>query len=85
MSQPTDLGVWARRQAARLEDLTFMADHGETHIGAAERIGMTVDALDRWCHRHDAKVWNRLVANQHKPGYLPAGTVAQPTRKQGTA
>lgn len=54
--------------AQRLEDLRFMAAHGETHVGAAERLGLKIDALQAWCSDNDRTVWARLVANSHAPG-----------------
>lgn len=40
--------------AARLEDLQWMHDTGETAEGAAARLGISLNALDKWCVRHDA-------------------------------
>jgi hypothetical protein len=33
---------------ARVEDLTFMAAHGETAEGAAERLGISTEGLRKW-------------------------------------
>lgn len=74
---PTDLGTWGRRRAERLEDLTFMADHGETHTGAATRLNIDLETLDRWCHRHNPDIWHRLVANSHRTGHLRSGSITQ--------
>jgi hypothetical protein len=77
VTAPTDLGAWAHHATSRVEDLTFMADHGETTTGAAQRLGLSSDALERWCHRHQlAGLLARLVANAHQPGRLPTGHVA---------
>lgn len=35
--------------AARLEDLTFMIDNGESLQGAARRLGIKPKSLERWC------------------------------------
>lgn len=58
-----------RPRSPRGEDLTFMATNGETHRGAAERLGTNVLALEKWCRNngHHA-TWARLVANARVPG-----------------
>ena len=38
----------------RLEDLRFMAETGESLMGAAARLGITERGLDLWLARHDA-------------------------------
>jgi hypothetical protein len=45
----------------RLEDLQWMADTGECAEGAAERLGITRNALERWCERHAVEEWHRLA------------------------
>lgn len=49
--------------AARLEDLEWMAAGGEGTEGAARRLGVGLDALDRWCYRNARDVWRRLREN----------------------
>lgn len=39
---------------ARLENLTWMHDTGETAERAAARLGISLTALEKWCSRHDA-------------------------------
>lgn len=55
------------RVAARAEDLQWMADTGETPTGAAARLGLTVDGLEKWCKNHGLhQVLDRLRTNhQH--------------------
>ena len=48
---------------ARLEDLAWMAAHGETHHGAAKRLGISTNALQAWCRKHAPKLWAALVRN----------------------
>lgn len=50
---------------ARAEDLAWMARWGETPHGAAERLGISRDALEKWCERQErGDLWRRLVANE---------------------
>lgn len=42
-----------RRASARIEDLEFMAAHGEHFDNAARRVGLTPNSLERWLFRHD--------------------------------
>ena len=37
---------------ARLEDLAWMTEHGETLNGAATRLGLTRDGLQQWAKRN---------------------------------
>lgn len=50
------------RRNARLEDLMFLVDTGETTEGAARRLGCTIDTLQRWCYRHAPDLWRTLAA-----------------------
>ncbi|MGI8682049.1 MAG: hypothetical protein ACR2JO_07955 [Mycobacteriales bacterium] len=50
--------------AARIEDLTWMAETGETVAGAAHRLGFSADALNSWCRDHGRRdLYRRLTAN----------------------
>lgn len=51
---------------ARREDLAWMAETGETFAGAAKRLGVTTDALGKWCERHDMAVGTRLRENERE-------------------
>lgn len=42
---------------ARIEDLAFMAETGETREGAAMRLGVTLKSLDKWARKHAAETW----------------------------
>lgn len=66
----------------RAEDLTFMADTGETHVRAAARLGINLDALEKWCRDNGHRpTWRRLVANSHALGHgARAGRVTQAVR-----
>lgn len=55
----------------RLEDLTFMADTGESAEGAAERLGISHDALEIWTRRHAPELWKRLVARDPRDRNSP--------------
>jgi hypothetical protein len=53
-----------RVRDARIEDLVFMAENGETVHGAARRLDISRSALDRFLlmnRRRD--IWTRLTAN----------------------
>ena len=50
----------AQTNAARLEDLAWLAECGETVEGAAHRLGITVPGLQKWCERHAPELWARL-------------------------
>lgn len=52
-----------RERAARLEDLTFMAECGETFEGAAKRLGITESALEKWGRDHAPELLRRLRRN----------------------
>lgn len=57
---------------ARAEDLRWFAETGETLAGAAERLGLTTDGIEKWCGNHGARdVLERLRANE------PGGRVRQ--------
>jgi hypothetical protein len=45
---------------ARIEDLAFMADTGETREGAAMRLGVTLKSLDKWAREHAAETWAEM-------------------------
>lgn len=63
--------TWATDlNAARLEDLTFLADTGETLNGAAERLGTTTAALEKWCRANAQQhLYAALIANTNSPGH----------------
>lgn len=63
---PQPAGWSAHTNAARAEDLDWMARTGETTTGAARRLGLRLEALEKWCDRHQRRdLWNRLQANQN--------------------
>jgi hypothetical protein len=45
----------AVEMAARREDVLWMAETGESLSGAAKRLGIKVDALERWCDKNDMR------------------------------
>lgn len=58
----------AQQAAERREDLAWMAATGETTEGAAARLGITADALERWCLKHAHQTWRALRANDETYG-----------------
>lgn len=48
----------------RSEDLHWMADWYETPREAARRLGLSLNALNRWCQRYDPEVMERLRHNE---------------------
>lgn len=59
---------------ARAEDLDWMVRTGETTEGAAGRIGISWDGLQRWCQREArTDLWRGLRTNElAQAGYGPA-------------
>lgn len=52
----------------RAEDLEWMASTGETTEGAARRLGISIDALEKWCDRQQRRdLLQRLAANTSRP------------------
>jgi hypothetical protein len=51
-------------RAARLEDARWMAETGECLDGAARRLGLTRDALERWLTVNDRPTLTALIAHQ---------------------
>lgn len=54
----------AARNEARREDLTWLADTGESLTGAAQRLGMRPGSLETWCRRHAPDLLQRLLARE---------------------
>lgn len=54
--------------AARLEDLRDLAAFGETRAGAAQRMGLTYTALEKWRRDHARPEWEQLIANEQAIG-----------------
>lgn len=48
---------------ARLEDLAYMANMGETSEGAAKRLGLTYQSLERWAAKYARTQWHQLRFN----------------------
>ena len=63
----------AARRAARLEDLTWMAETGESASGAAHRLGLNRDALEKWCANNATDLWRQLMANEPRDHNAYAG------------
>lgn len=54
----------AARRDARIEDVQWMADTGETLSGAARRLGLSVDAFERWLHRNAPELRRPLARRE---------------------
>lgn len=51
-------------RTARAEDLAWMAETGETIPGAAHRLGISTDALEKWCdHNGHRDLFRQLQRN----------------------
>jgi transposase len=48
----------------RSEDLAWMAEHWETPKEAARRLGISLNALDKWAARYAPDVMERLRLNE---------------------
>lgn len=60
---------------ARAEDLAWMAAHGETVNGAADRLGINRKSLEKWCHRNTPELWRQLVANEATDARVRRGAI----------
>ena len=69
----TNSAVMAQRAAERAEDLAWMARTGETTEGAATRIGLSVESLERWCDKNARETWHQLRTNDRTQGHVRAG------------
>ena len=72
----------AHANAARLEDLQFMADTGETLTGAARRLHLEVKTLHKWCLRHNHLDLYHQLANREPERHT---TTNPTTRKEHAA
>ena len=63
------------RNRARIEDLAWMAAHGETVDGAADRLGINRKSLEKWCHRNTPELWRQLVANEATAARVRRGAI----------
>lgn len=67
--------------AARREDLAWMAQHGESTEGAAERLGISRNGLYMWCFNNAPEVWHQLVINgEPRPARVLTGRIVYPHR-----
>jgi hypothetical protein len=48
----------------RLEDVTWMTETGEYASQAAARLGISYDALEKWCRNHAPDHWRKLCARE---------------------
>lgn len=62
----------------RAEDVAFLAATGESAVGAAERLGITYMALEKWCQQNMLHEWRTLVARN------PAGVDRTQLREWGS-
>ena len=69
---PKRADIDAARIANRIEDLTWMADGGESLAGAAIRLGLTHRQLDRWLGEHDRDLRTRLRARDPRDHNITA-------------
>ena len=59
-----DLRGWAARQHHRTEDLRWMAGTGESLSGAARRLGLRTQTLERWAVNNCPDVLRLLRRNE---------------------
>lgn len=63
---------------ARIEDIRFLAETGETATRAAARLGTTFDALEECCRAHNLTAeWNALRSRGESAaiGHVRRGSV----------
>lgn len=54
------------QRRARVEDLQWMAETGESLTGACTRLRLTREALEKWCRGNGClEVYHRLAAREH--------------------
>jgi len=51
-------------QRIRAENIHWFAITGESATGAARRLDITRDALEKWSSRHAPEDWRRLAARE---------------------
>lgn len=54
-----------RHNRARLEDLRWMTETGENTTGAARRLGISTQALEKWCRTHTREEWQTLRSRDY--------------------
>lgn len=63
-----------QRTQERAEDLEWFVETGETLEGAAERLGITVVAIEAWCRKNSRMdLLQALTANSNRLGSVRAG------------
>lgn len=62
--QTARLAVNEKRNAERLEDVTWMHEGGENLTGAAKRLGISTEALRVWLRRHSTELGLSLAARE---------------------
>lgn len=68
--------------AQRIEDLEWFVATGESAQGAARRLGVSHDSLDRWCRRHAWELWQQLRTRDPMPlDQMAAATTEERRRK----
>lgn len=66
---PNAKGWSEESNRSRLEDLQWMDAGLENASGAARRLGITIEALEKWCARHGhVDIWGRLCAREPSMG-----------------
>ena len=76
------------QRVARLEDVRWMVETGECMDGAAERLGLTPKALERWLTRHDTAMRDALNARNPRDHNAAGSTTwldAYHARREGAA
>lgn len=66
MTVQTEAGAAERAIARRdlIDDLQWMAEHGETAPRAAARVGKSLSGLEAWCRGNDCvDTWRALLGN----------------------
>lgn len=71
-----------QRNADRLEDVSWLAETGESLSGAAARLGLTNEALRQWCRRFAPELAPILVAREPRDPNQRPGIEAMRTRKR---
>lgn len=69
------------QRAARLEDITWLVETGESLTGAARRIGIGRESLRTWCHRWAPELGRTLADREPRDPNQRPGIEAMRTRR----
>ncbi len=72
---------WASRNGERAEDLAWMAATGEHAVGAAQRLGISYGALEKWAKNNTPELWTVLLARNPRDPHVRSANQNQWTKE----